>query len=272
MSGFYDPSFSWEGLTSSNPVPDTNLFNFGTGVNQQPGYDYFSGDYNPFGSLEYGTYSAPEIPWYEKAYDELGGLRGVASLGLGGLSLLGNYLAKRDAEKMARDQFDRTLGFKEKELERTSATDLAKVDAMMNLLSQRGRVELDPRRYAEIVASGKVPPDMLASRETVDVGQQNYAHGGAHRGALGLLRGPSPGQMDDVTVPLSNGGQAGLSHGEYVMDADVVAALGDGNTEAGAQRLDEMREAIRRHKRSAPPDSIPPPARHPLAYMKKGAK
>lgn len=198
-------------------------------------------------------------------YTDLGGLRGVTSLGLGGLSLLGNYLAKKDAEEMAKDQFDHTLGFKEKELATTSNTDLAKVDAMMNLLSQRGRVELDPRRYAEILASGQIPADMMATQQRIDVGQKNYAHGGAHygkgrQGALGLLRGGSPGQMDDVN--------AALSHGEYVVDADVVAALGDGNTEAGAQRLDEMREAIRKHKRSAPVDDIPPPARHPLAYLK----
>ena len=127
-------------------------------------------------------------------------------------------------------------------------------------------MQLDPRRYAEIVASGQIPPEMLATQELVDVGQRNYARGGAHmgyaggNGALGLLRGGSPGQMDDVN--------AALSHGEYVMDADVVAALGDGNTEAGAQRLDEMREAIRRHKRSAPTNDIPPAAKHPLAYLK----
>lgn len=265
-------------------------FDLGTGLDftgassglSNIGYDLGSFDvssfmpsfYNPeFNWGNIADYSAPlgyapetsNPSWYSQAYDELGGLRGVASLGLGGLSLLGNYLAKKDAEEMAKDQFDRTLGFKEKELATTSNTDLAKVDAMMNLLSQRGRVELDPRRYAEILASGQIPADMMATQQRIDVGQKNYAHGGAHygegrQGALGLLRGGSPGQMDDVN--------AALSHGEYVMDADVVAALGDGNTEAGAQRLDEMREAIRKHKRSAPVDDIPPPARHPLAYLK----
>ena len=84
---------------------------------------------------------------------------------------------------------------------------------------------------------------------------RGYAAGGAN-----YVQGGSPGQADDVN--------ARLSHGEYIMDADVVSALGDGNTEAGAQRLDEMREAIRRHKRSAPNDSIPPPAKSPLQYLK----
>lgn len=71
----------------------------------------------------------------------------------------------------------------------------------------------------------------------------------------------------------AGGGQADnvdalLSPGEYVIDADVVSALGDGSNDAGARRLDEMREAIRRHKRSAPASAIPPLARSPLAYLK----
>lgn len=268
MADWYDPS-TWFGSTPSYDdaslqalINANDLQNVGISDTSQ--YLTF-GDLPQFYDQYYNTQPESSSSWLGSLYTDLGGARGVTSLGLGGLSLLGNYLAKKDADEEARRQFDRTLGFKEKELATTSNTDLAKVDAMMNLLSQRGRVELDPRRYAEILASGQIPADMMATQQRIDVGQKNYAHGGAHsggarQGALGLLRGGSPGQMDDVN--------AALSHGEYVMDADVVAALGDGNTEAGAKRLDEMREAIRRHKRSAPVDDIPPPARHPLAYLK----
>lgn len=86
---------------------------------------------------------------------------------------------------------------------------------------------------------------------------------GKLQGALGLLRGASPGQQDNVPI---NG-----SHGEYMMDADTVSALGDGNTDAGAAKLDKMRQNIRRHKRAAPPSKIPPKAKTPEAYM-AGAK
>ena len=97
---------------------------------------------------------------------------------------------------------------------------------------------------------------------------KNYASGGhvdgapvfASGGALGqLVQGPGSGQQDNV--------KANLSPGEYVVDADVVSALGDGSNEHGAKRLDEMREAIRAHKRSAESDKIPAPARHPMAYL-----
>jgi hypothetical protein len=59
-----------------------------------------------------------------------------------------------------------------------------------------------------------------------------------------------------------------LADGEYVFDADIVAALGDGSNKEGAKKLDAMREAIRKHKRSAPLDKIPPKAKSPLAYLK----
>jgi hypothetical protein len=77
------------------------------------------------------------------------------------------------------------------------------------------------------------------------------------------VRGPGDGQSDDIPAMLADG--------EYVFDADTVAALGNGSNEAGAEALDKMREAIRRHKRSAPINKIPPPAKSPLAYL-KGSK
>jgi hypothetical protein len=57
-----------------------------------------------------------------------------------------------------------------------------------------------------------------------------------------------------------------------VIDADVVAALGNGSTKAGSAALDQMREAIRKHNRSAPHKKIPPKAKKPLEYIKRGRK
>jgi Tfp pilus assembly major pilin PilA len=74
------------------------------------------------------------------------------------------------------------------------------------------------------------------------------------------VEGPGTGQSDDIPTMLADG--------EYVFDADTVAALGDGSSKAGAEVLDKMREAIRAHKRSAPVDKIPPKAKSPLEYLK----
>ncbi len=83
------------------------------------------------------------------------------------------------------------------------------------------------------------------------------------QGGLAYFKGGSSGQGDEIP--------AMLSHGEYVFDADVVAALGDGNNEAGAAKLDKMRENIRKHKRGASAKKIPPKAKQPEQYL-KGAK
>lgn len=77
------------------------------------------------------------------------------------------------------------------------------------------------------------------------------------------VEGAGDGQSDDIPAMLADG--------EYVIDADVVAALGNGSNKAGAKVLDGFRENIRKQKRSAPLGSIPPKAKSPLAYL-KGAK
>ena len=99
--------------------------------------------------------------------------------------------------------------------------------------------------------------------------QGGQAHGGGEgehipefvTGATGhYVRGRGDGQSDDIPAMLANN--------EYVFDADTVAALGNGSSDAGAAFLDKFREAVRSHKRSAPADKIPPKA-SPLEYMKE---
>lgn len=63
-----------------------------------------------------------------------------------------------------------------------------------------------------------------------------------------LLRGPGDGVSDSIPAMIggmAEGGQpARLARGEYVIDARTVAALGNGSTDAGAERLDEMRKKV----------------------------
>ena len=83
-------------------------------------------------------------------------------------------------------------------------------------------------------------------------------------GATGhYVKGKGDGQSDDIPAMLADG--------EYVFDADTVASLGNGSSDAGAKLLDHFREALREHKRSAPAHKIPPQA-SPLAYMKEALK
>jgi hypothetical protein len=78
--------------------------------------------------------------------------------------------------------------------------------------------------------------------------------GSLNRGRL--LRGPGDGVSDSIPAMIGNGmakgGQpAKLARGEYVIDARTVAALGNGSTDAGAERLDKMRKNILRDDRKA---------------------
>jgi hypothetical protein len=76
------------------------------------------------------------------------------------------------------------------------------------------------------------------------------------------VQGEGDGQSDDIPAMLADG--------EYVFDADTVAALGNGSNKAGALQLDRMRQEIRKHKRSAHHNKIPPKAKSPLEYLKEG--
>ena len=54
------------------------------------------------------------------------------------------------------------------------------------------------------------------------------------------VRGPGTGRSDEIPAMLSDG--------EYVIDAETVALLGDGSSKAGAKKLDDLRVKIRKHK------------------------
>ena len=102
------------------------------------------------------------------------------------------------------------------------------------------------------------------NKPTGDVVQSDvkpaYAEGG---GVLNMLaQGGGSGRDDTI--------DAKLSDGEYVMDAETVAMLGDGSTKAGAKRLDQMRSALRAHKgKKLAKGEISPDAKSPLAYLKE---
>jgi hypothetical protein len=75
------------------------------------------------------------------------------------------------------------------------------------------------------------------------------------------VTGPGDGQSDDIPAMLADG--------EFVFPADVVAALGNGSTKAGSDKLYEMMHSIRQYHRSAKPKDLPPPAKKsPLDYLK----
>ena len=59
------------------------------------------------------------------------------------------------------------------------------------------------------------------------------------------LGGATDGMADKIPARIGGKQEARLSHGEFVIPADVVSHLGNGNSEAGAKRLYSMMDKIR---------------------------
>ena len=84
-------------------------------------------------------------------------------------------------------------------------------------------------------------------------GVVNAAQGGLMNLARGrYLNGSTDGMADKIPASIENKQPAALSHGEFVIPADVVSHLGNGNSEAGAQRLYDMMEKIRKARTGNP--------------------
>lgn len=93
---------------------------------------------------------------------------------------------------------------------------------------------------------------------------RQYAEGGDVQGALtqafaGPVQSSVGGQDDLIDVKVAGG--------EFIFDADSVSAAGDGNTEAGFKKLEELRQQLRAQKRSAPVNEIPQQVQGPLSNM-----
>jgi len=83
----------------------------------------------------------------------------------------------------------------------------------------------------------------------------------AHGGPLSrYVQGGGTGRSDSI--------DAKLSDGEYVIDAETVALLGDGSSKAGAKKLDQFRANIRKQKGSAlSKGKFSPDAKDPTDYL-----
>lgn len=84
----------------------------------------------------------------------------------------------------------------------------------------------------------------------------NLAAGGiaslAKGGEPRYLAGGTDGMADDLPANIDGKQPARLSHGEFVIPADVVSHLGNGNSESGAERLYAMMEKIRKARTGNP--------------------
>jgi hypothetical protein len=82
-------------------------------------------------------------------------------------------------------------------------------------------------------------PTQLNAQGTINMAEGGIADAGRY------LQGKTDGMADEIPSSIDGEQPAALSHGEFVIPADVVSHLGNGNSDAGAQKLYEMMDRIR---------------------------
>jgi hypothetical protein len=109
---------------------------------------------------------------------------------------------------------------------------------------------------------------------------QGFAMGGYAQGGLSQEHNPSffsEGGMENRYVQGDGDGTsddvaAMLANGEFVIPADIVAALGNGSNDAGAHVLDQFLSVVRQDNHSNEPDQLPPKSKSPLDYLAQARK
>lgn len=146
----------------------------------------------------------------------------------------------------------------------TTAIDAARSAALEQATALSTTNKTNPARQTLPVATAVTSPagggTAVASRPASSVAQDlkvpvyteenargvKLASGGLASMAQGrYLGGTTDGMADKIPARIGDKQEARLSHGEFVIPADVVSHLGNGNSESGAQRLYAMMDKIR---------------------------
>ena len=105
----------------------------------------------------------------------------------------------------------------------------------------------NPMAAAKTAAEAALPvpqatlPDWAKPKPMAAGGLASFAKGGNN-----YLQGSTDGMADKLNTTIDDKQAAKLSHGEFVIPADVVSHLGNGNSDAGAKKLYAMMARIRK--------------------------
>ncbi len=84
-------------------------------------------------------------------------------------------------------------------------------------------------------------------RKYKETDKKDFNVGGMTSKKKGMyLDGDTDGMADEVPATIDNEQPAMLSDGEFVIPADVVSHLGNGNSDAGAKELEDMMDRVRK--------------------------
>jgi hypothetical protein len=122
-------------------------------------------------------------------------------------------------------------------------TEFTEEDLIANLL------ETNKTTPEEVAAYYNIPVSAVIARYR-ELGGTKFAQGGNVNGYY--LGGPTDGMADQIPATIDNMQPAALSDGEFVIPADVVSHLGNGNSDAGAKNLYSMMERVRTDRTGNP--------------------
>lgn len=260
------------GRLTSNLMKDI----FGTGAPKPPPRVNYGGNYLPSGMSDlstgvnasmFGTGSesdgsslADAEPTVDLGSDELFNPLGDATWApqskIGGLGFAGKYL-NRDADTyyVSKEQEDRQKALEKLQSQPGWMTD----EERQQLLNEAG--VQNPSEASPFFDAGSFDPYDLtyaAGGGLMGHNPEFYSEGGASVGNR-YVKGRGDGTSDSVPAMLASG--------EFVIPADVVSGLGNGDNDAGAKVLDNFMEEIRKHKRGGSPKQLPPDSLGPLSYL-----
>lgn len=158
------------------------------------------------------------------------------------------YDAERRPGSAGRRYFSDVAFTKPEGLEaaRTAATEQATGLAALNAANPA----MENRPAARVTPETAEPTETIirpASAVIEDKPVPTYSAGGIAGLKQGrYLNGPTDGMTDEIPAKIGKDQPAALSHGEFVIPADVVSHLGNGNSEAGAKVLHDLMSRIRK--------------------------
>lgn len=122
--------------------------------------------------------------------------------------------------------------------------DYGALTAMYSQLATTPENEFLQGNIDDIVTRGGYTEEQLAPLKGWRSGS-GYAGGG-------YIEGSGDGMADSLMTSIDGEQDAALSHGEFVIPADVVSHLGNGNSDRGAEILHAMMENVRKARTGTP--------------------
>ena len=131
-----------------------------------------------------------------------------------------------------------------------------------------GRRYFSDTMYAK-KPEGQQPMSVEEAQAKAKAQAAGFMEGGSVLQGGGYLEGVSDGQADLIPADIDGVQEARLSHGEYVLPADLVAILGNGNSDAGAAALDDFMSTVRKKATGTPKQQKNIDADQVLAMLSK---